>query len=489
MTTMLGSEEIGRFRRVVARRLGLHFEDSKAEFLDEVLRRRLGSTGQKLEEYLRILDTPHSEKEWAALAKDLTVNETYFFRHIDQFHAFSSVLPQRVRARAANKSLRILSAGCASGEETYTLSILVRQAGLDPSWRIAILGVDVNPQMIEAAERRRYSTWSLRETPEHIRQRWFREESAGIFELDEKAADGVRFAAKNLIEDDPSLWAAETYDMIFCRNMLMYLTPEHFRRVLDNLTRSLAGGGYLFLGHADNLRGHTNEFELQHTHNTFYYRRKDGSEESETRARTPEPLDSGEAWPETIRRSAVRIESLAGTAVPSGRQERRWDGVAVFELIRTERYREALEQIAALPPEYSADPAALLAHGAVLTHLGRFDEARKVCRTLLGIDFSNAGAHYILALCHEAGGNGVEAAAEDRIAIHLDPGFAMPHLRLGLLARQKGDRELARRELSRAVTLLRREEPSRLLLFGGGFTRDALIALCETRSDARGGNT
>jgi chemotaxis protein methyltransferase CheR len=91
----------------------------------------------------------------------------------------------------------------------------------------------------------------------------------------------------------------------------------------------------------------------------------------------------------------------------------------------------------------------------------------------------NAGAHYLLALCHEGGGDLQAAGSHDQVAAYLDPGFAMPRLHLGLLARRAGDHEAARRELTEASDLLRREDSSRLLLFGGGFSRDALIAVCQ----------
>jgi len=99
---------------------------------------------------------------------------------------------------------------------------------------------------------------------------------------------------------------------------------------------------------------------------------------------------------------------------------------------------------------------------------------------LLMVDELNAGAHYVLALCRENSADRAGAAEHDRVAVYLDPTFAMPRLHLGLLARHAGDRDTARRELEQALLLLRSEDPSRLLLFGGGFNREALIVLCRS---------
>jgi chemotaxis protein methyltransferase CheR len=108
---------------------------------------------------------------------------------------------------------------------------------------------------------------------------------------------------------------------------------------------------------------------------------------------------------------------------------------------------------------------------------------------LLSIDELNAGAHYVLALCREQAGDRDAAAEYDRIAAYLDPAFAMPRLHLGLLARRSGDRDAARREFAQALMLLRGEDASRLLLFGGGFHRDGLIALCESSLRDAGGRS
>ena len=108
-------------------------------------------------------------------------------------------------------------------------------------------------------------------------------------------------------------------------------------------------------------------------------------------------------------------------------------------------------------------------------------------RELLEVDELNAGAHYALALCREGAGDARGAIDHDQVAVYLDGSFAMPRLHLGLMARKAGDREAARRELGHALELLEREDPSRVLLFGGGFRREALLALCRAEFAACGG--
>ncbi len=129
----------------------------------------------------------------------------------------------------------------------------------------------------------------------------------------------------------------------------------------------------------------------------------------------------------------------------------------------------------------------LLLQAILLTHGGDLALAEGVCTKLLELDETSAGARYLMALCRESSGDALGATNQDQIAIYLDPSFAMPRLHLGLLSRRTGDLRAARRELEQALALLEREEASRVLLFGGGFSRDALISLCRAELLSCGG--
>ncbi|HYQ18306.1 MAG TPA: CheR family methyltransferase, partial [Polyangiaceae bacterium] len=411
-------------------------------------------------------------------------------------------LPERLSARAMSRSLRLLSAGCASGEEAYTLAILLRERGLEPGFEASILGVDLNPDSLAKATAALYTPWSLRETPVELRERWFSKEGRD-FRLARSLRDAVRFAQHNLILDAPALLPVASFDVIFCRNVLMYFTPDHAAAIVERFARALAPGGFLFLGHAETLRGLSHAFHLRHTHNTFYYQRRDGADRGTDESPLelsgsigpPRDVPSAPAsdwigpWLETVARSSERIAQLnhgsslrtSAAAPPAGDQEPPDDGLKQpLELLGSDRFAEALESMHRLSPSEKADPAALLLRSALLTHQGELVEAEAACHELLRRDDLNAGAHYLLALCNERRGQIPTAIEHDRTAIYLDADFAMPHLHLGLMARRKLDAETARSELGQALTLLEREDASRLLLFGGGFSRNALLSLCRS---------
>jgi chemotaxis protein methyltransferase CheR len=164
-----------------------------------------------------------------------------------------------------------------------------------------------------------------------------------------------------------------------------------------------------------------------------------------------------------------------------------WQLGPALDLLRHERFNEALDHVLGGPANAESDADVLLVKAVLLTQGGQLAAAEETCQRLLQIDGLNAGAHYVLALCREHAGERTRAVEHDRLAAHLDPAFAMPRLHCGLLARQAGDRAGARRELAQALLLLKREDVSRLLLFGGGFSRDALIALCRSAVAECGG--
>ncbi len=511
----LDDSHLARFRKVVATHLGLQFDDGKADFLSDVLRLRMQARGEVAPgAYLSALESANDMRaELGALATALTVTETYFMRNADQFRALvDAALPDRVRIRRAERRLRLLSAGCASGEEPYSMAIILHRYFPETAgWDVRVVALDVNAAMLAKAEAARYSSWSLRETPAGIRERYFQPQGSH-YVLEPAVRAMVSLQERNMAEDRDFGLPGE-FDVVFWRNVLMYLTPEAGRGVVERLTRALAPGGYLFLSHAETLRGISTDFHLEHTHETFYYRKSEGGAAAEPQpdasfaARTgagqaaPPGTTGGkqESWSERIEQAAGRIHHLSRNCLPEDGHPAGARRIAepatfrpaelglVLELMREERFAEALAILGRQPAGPDADPDIQLLRAILLTNCADAPEAEAACRALLSRDDLNAGAHYLAALCRERTGDTATASEHDRIAVYLDPAFAMPHLHLGLLAKRGGQLESARAELKRAAALLAREDPSRILLFSGGFSRAALLAFIRAEQQSCGG--
>jgi chemotaxis protein methyltransferase CheR len=152
---------------------------------------------------------------------------------------------------------------------------------------------------------------------------------------------------------------------------------------------------------------------------------------------------------------------------------------AVLELLQEERFEQALAALQALPAEAQSSPDVQVLRGVLLANHGEPRQAEEACTSALKMDSLNAGAYYVMALCREQVDDRTTAMEHDQTAIYLDPSFAMPHLHLGLLAKRGGELDLAVQELSQASLLLPREDAPRVLVYGGGFSRAALVEVCR----------
>lgn len=457
----LRAEAVARFRTIVLARLGLEFPDRQSNMLAELLKHRLAWHRLDAENYLNSLQSDLLAGEFEALAPELTTPETYFFRNIEQFNALRErVLPALLQARRYTRSLRILSAGCATGEELYTLAMVMQDLTPGPDWDITLLGIDLNPEVLRKARAAHYTSWSLRETPEAARLRWFQPAGDG-FVLQPALREAVRFELINLNEAAPNFWHPGAFDLIFARNVLMYLGRTALQGALARMTQSLAPDGYLFLGHSESLRELTEAYTLCHTHGTFYYRRRSTDEPAAMQVPTTAP---------------VTTTAVAAPAKPDAADTIE----AALTLFEQERFEDAAAQLTALDADAQRQPDAQVLQAMLRLHEGRHALAEDLAHELLTRDARHAAAHYVIALCRESTGNLAAARIRYEQAGKLDESFALPHLHLARLARERGDASAHRHELARTLALLEHESPQRLRLFGGGFDRIALQNMCRT---------
>lgn len=488
----------------VRARYGLVFERTRHDELRELITERaaanrVGSAG----EYIAALRD--SEDEWQEVANRLTVPETYFFRIPEQFEAFAAVaLPNVIQARRSARRLKIASLGCASGEEPYTMAMILRSEYPQlRDWHIDITGFDVSQRALERARRGVYSKWSLRATPEAMRERFFRATRNG-YEVDAEIRAMVRFEARNILDlcQEP----AGSYDVVSFRNVLIYFSPDSIRASVACAAHMLAPGGYFFIGTAETLRGVTNAFSLCHSHGAFYYRREGGRPEAVGRVRKvsaryrPEsrPAEQEQpsgivheerpvstSWIEEIHNSTSRITELtsesneAADEGPATNIARRAALSSAMAMFASEKYSAALQELDRLSDDNRANADVQVLRAVLLANSGQIADARTAAEATLRYDHLNAGAHYVLAMCEEQSGDLPAAIEHDTMASYLDPTFAMPHVHAATIHRRRNEMRSACEEMERALTLLAAEDASRILLFGGGFSREALQSYCE----------
>ena len=268
----MGEEEFRLLRDLVRQQFGLFYDDTKAGLLKNRLLPRVTALGlATFDEYYHYLRfNPGRIEELRRMVSHLTNNETYFFREMKQLEVFAELL---LKARNGRKSmLRVLSAGCSTGEEPYTLSILAQEKlGLLPGVRLEIVGVDVDEKVLEKARAGQYFKNSFRSTEPLIIHRYFQSQGEARVVRD-SVRKPVHFAGANLVEDK-SLRQLGKFDIVLCRNVLIYFQDDTIRRVIENLGQVLDDDGALLLGHSESLVRITDSFEAERHPGAIIYRK------------------------------------------------------------------------------------------------------------------------------------------------------------------------------------------------------------------------
>ncbi len=263
------------FRDLLRERCGLHYPERKRSDLAHGLNQAMNSGGYQDLATL-YADARVGGPAWETLLAQLTVGETYFFRNQPQFDALrQQLLPELLQRRGTIRSLRVWSAGCATGEEPYSIAMLLGDfLPPDQSWQVSIMATDLNPRFLTRAREALYSEWSFRETNEAQRARFWVQEG-NRWRLRPEIRRMALFSRLNLAEPSyPAIGNGTcAMDIIFCRNVMIYFDEETTRQVVDRLYAALSPGGWLLVGHAEPQAGLYQQFEVHNFPNTIIYRK------------------------------------------------------------------------------------------------------------------------------------------------------------------------------------------------------------------------
>lgn len=428
-----------RLKSMVIQRTGLAYYADKDLALAERINRRLTERGlPDLAAYHRILvEESVRGPEMQALINELCVGETFFFRYVEQFEALRVVaVPECLRRNADTRTLRIWSAGCSIGAEVYTLEILLKRhfaAELD-GWRVMILGTDINRAFLDQARRGGYGDWSLRGLPASLLKDCF-DPVGSHWSVKPEFRAWSRFDMVNLAEDplpDYSRGIAG-FDIILCRNVMIYFDEPTRHRLIADLRDSLLDGGWLVVGHAETGAEINAAFTPVPVPGATLYRKPDLLPAARRAAPLPPPLT-----PPTP----------------------------------TEEPPVPLRRVKRTPPEADTSPApppVSLAIVAALEDAGELAPALEACTLLVKEEPLNSGAHFHLARLQEELGVG-DPLAPYRAALYLDPDFALASYHLGLACWRRGKLGPAQRYFRNARTAIAALDDDATVTEGRGLT-------------------
>lgn len=403
--------------------MGLNFTGPRRERLISDIEEQQAAAGQAPEAFLAAVSRPGAAFD--RLVATVTVGETYFFRDRVQCDLLRGLVLPEVLESAAERTVHLWSAGCASGEEAFTLAALAEEAGLDD--RYAVVGSDASRRAIDRAQRAVYGKWSMRSTtPSELRAHFVEQE--GRFRVEEGLRRHTRFLQRNLLDGAPP---PGRFDIILCRNLLIYLTPAAVQRAADVLGSALAPGGWLITAAGDPLLD-TPGLALVRTRHGLAYR---------ARPRwTPTPVVAP-------RQHATRRQQVAS---PTNRRP-----PATTTRPSSAVSTPALEPARSTAPQVTTDAAERLATQVrALGDAGRLDEARRAAAHAVLAHPLAAELHYLSAVVDLAAGRLDDAASAAARAVYLRPDLPAPHVLLGQVEHARGATARARRSFRNGVRLL-----------------------------------
>ncbi|MBF0233449.1 MAG: protein-glutamate O-methyltransferase CheR [Desulfamplus sp.] len=271
---MISTNEFNQFQDLIYSKTGIYLGESKIDFLFRRIKSRMEELDIiHIKDYWHYLRFDSSSKELGNLILLIVNHETYFFREYPQLEYFvENIIPIIEKEKVQNKTLRVLSAGCSTGDEPYTLAIILREM-LDyfSTWQINIDGFDISERALEKAMKAEYADRNLRDTPYIYRDKYFLR-TKDTYLLKPEIKNMVRFINNNLY-DEYQVSQLPFYDVIFMRNVLIYFDYPSGKKVLESLYTRMNRGGFLFLGQAESVSRFTTIFKMERIGNGFVYRK------------------------------------------------------------------------------------------------------------------------------------------------------------------------------------------------------------------------
>ena len=463
MKNHLPDSLLSQLSELVAARMALHFPRERWSDLERnaiSAAKEFGfADAQAFVQWL--LAAPLTREQVDLLASHLTIAETYFWREPRVFDALAEqILPQLIQAReTGERRLRIWSAGCATGEEPYSIAIAVcRALPLREDWNITLLATDINPRILQRAAVGVYGEWSFRNVPPWLKAKYFSRTDAGKLEIRPEIREMVTFGYLNLAEDIyPSpLNNTNAMDIIFCRNVLMYFASERAREIGQNLHHALVEGGWLMVASSEVDQVVFSQFASFSFPGAIVYQK------NRQKAQPPVVFRPAAMATQAPVQPLPEPPTVAVTPRAPPPQRRQREVTPTVERAAPEQsaYAQALTLYAqGLCAEVieKLDGKAPRARALVvraLANQGKLAEASALCEQAIAADKLDPGLHFLGATILQEQNRESEAIAALKRALYLDSNFALAHFALGNLLLRAGNAPAARKSFENALALL-----------------------------------
>lgn len=471
MLPALSSPLLSRLSEWVATQTGLHFPPERWGDLERGIAAAAPDfnfpDGESCARWL--LSAPLTRHMNKVLASHLSVGETYFFREKRSLEILGEqVLVQLLQSRRQNEQrLRIWSAGCSTGEEAYTLAILLDRLMPDlKEWNITILATDFNPEFLRKAAQGVYGEWSFRDAPGWLRERYFTKSGDGRFEIHPRIRKMVTFSYLNFVDDVyPSLSNnTSAMDVIFCRNVLMYFTAQRAKQVVGNFYRALVDGGWLIVSPTEASNGLLSPFTPVEFPGAVLYRKTADAGLRPLVGGQPQPL-----WFEEVEVARPMLPAEPMQVPPAA--------LSMPPAPALMAAPPSHAQADQLPAPQAAEREAPFSLARSCANQGRLSEALTWCEQAIAADKLNPAHQYLRATILQEQGRHDIAIQSLMRALYLDPDFVLAHFSLGNLHQAQGRYRQAQRYFANVLALLRKHPPDEILPQADGLTAGRLAEI------------
>jgi chemotaxis protein methyltransferase CheR len=496
MTNTISDNLLLRLSEFVNSRTGLHFPREKWRDL----KRNIAAASPDLGfddttaciEWLLSARLTREQKD--TLVGHLTIGETFFFRDKFIFQALKErFFPAWLGSHEGRKKeITFWSAGCCTGEEPYSIAILIDQ--MKPAfkgWEVTIIGTDINARFLKKAREGTYSRWSFRNTPDRLIDEYFKKTGKNRFEISAHIRKMVRFSQLNLVQKDHFSPPGNTgaMDVIFCRNVLMYLSPDMREKVIQRLASSLIEEGWLIVSPSETPfvqapRLHSVRFPGAIFHRKGPPRRADKETAADFRPRrTASPFSTRPITPDYQGRTSGHKPTPPLPALPKKEKRKKPEKDLYQEalnLYANGRYDELAEKMEKLlisgkmadDTLFVPEQKALLARA--YANMGQLDEAERWCKQAIQAEKLHPDYYYLLATIYQEQGLVEEPIKSLGHAIYLDPGLVMAYFLLGHLTREQGKPGESKKYFANALDLLSSMDPGEVVPHSDGLTAESL---------------
>lgn len=471
---VLSDTEFQLFQQFLLKEAGLHFHRGQKYQIESGLNERLfeKKVATYHDYYNYLMSHPEDRLEKQSLINSLTVQETSFFRNSPQFGALKDlVIPEIVRKRLSGKRyLRIWSAGCSTGQEPYSIGMIVR--GFLPmldTWDVSILATDINNRALDTARRGIYSQRFSRPVRKEDLDKYFVQQGEELA-VSETIRQMITFAPHNLCTERYDHPFMQQLDIIFCRNVTIYFNLETTRKVIERFQQKLVEGGYLFIGHSETLWKISDQFQPVEFPRTFIYRK-----ERPVEFALQKPFVPIEALPYETRKSDL-LPSTPVASVPSKDENTLFD--KAVQAVKTKEYEKALSlfmRFKAGEPRYNE---AQMAQATILSNQGRYEEAIAVLKHVLSIDNLYEEAYYLLGVLYNRGGRYDKAVEMFQKTLYANPQNPLASFYLAEIHLRLGNAPIARKSYQNTLKILESLSPDQVIPSSGDLTVRLLTQTC-----------